>query len=41
MRNFDFAPLYRSAIGFDRLAHLFNEAQRTDAAPAIHLTTSN
>ncbi|MET3116583.1 molecular chaperone IbpA [Undibacterium sp. GrIS 1.8] len=34
MRNFDFAPLYRSAIGFDRLAHLFNEAQRTDAAPS-------
>ena len=34
MRNFDFAPLYRSAIGFDRLADLFNEAQRTDAAPS-------
>ncbi|MCU6434009.1 Hsp20 family protein [Undibacterium sp. Jales W-56] len=34
MRNFDFAPLYRSAIGFDRLAHLFNEAQRTDATPS-------
>lgn len=34
MRNFDFAPLYRSAIGFDRLAHLFNEAQRPDATPS-------
>jgi molecular chaperone IbpA len=34
MRNFDFAPLYRSAIGFDRLAHLFNEAQRTESAPS-------
>lgn len=34
MRTFDFAPLYRSAIGFDRLAHLFDEAQRTDAAPS-------
>lgn len=34
MRNFDFAPLYRSAIGFDRLAHLFNEAQRADTAPS-------
>jgi molecular chaperone IbpA len=34
MRNFDFAPLYRSAIGFDRLAHLFNEAQRAEAAPS-------
>lgn len=34
MRNFDFSPLYRSAIGFDRLAHLFNEAQRTEATPS-------
>ncbi len=34
MRHFDFAPLNRSAIGFDRLAHLFNEAQRAEAAPS-------
>jgi molecular chaperone IbpA len=34
MRTFDFSPLYRSAIGFDRLAHLFNEAQRADAQPS-------
>lgn len=34
MRNFDFAPLYRSAIGFDRLAQLFDEAQRADAQPS-------
>jgi molecular chaperone IbpA len=34
MRNFDFSPLYRSAIGFDRLAHLFNEAQRAESAPS-------
>jgi len=34
MRNFDFAPLYRSAIGFDRLAQLFDDAQRNDAAPS-------
>jgi molecular chaperone IbpA len=34
MRNFDFSPLYRSAIGFDRLAHLFNEAQRAEATPS-------
>jgi molecular chaperone IbpA len=34
MRNLDFAPLYRSAIGFDRLAHLFNETQRAEAAPS-------
>jgi len=29
-RTFDFTPLYRSAIGFDRLAQLFDEAQRTE-----------
>ena len=34
MRHFDFTPLNRSAIGFDRLAHLFNEAQRAEAAPS-------
>ncbi|MEB0140742.1 MULTISPECIES: Hsp20 family protein [unclassified Undibacterium] len=34
MRNFDFAPLYRSAIGFDRLAQLFDDAQRSDATPS-------
>jgi molecular chaperone IbpA len=34
MRTYDFAPLYRSAIGFDRLAHLFDEAQRADAQPS-------
>lgn len=35
MRTFDFTPLYRSAIGFDRLAQLFDEAvQRADAQPS-------
>jgi molecular chaperone IbpA len=34
MRTYDFAPLYRSAIGFDRLAQLFDEAQRADAQPS-------
>ena len=34
MRTYDFAPLYRSAIGFDRLANLFDEAQRADAQPS-------
>lgn len=34
MRHFDFTPLNRSAIGFDRLAHFFNEAQRAEAAPS-------
>lgn len=28
MRTYDFSPLYRSAIGFDRLAQLFDDAQR-------------
>jgi molecular chaperone IbpA len=34
MRTYDFAPLYRSAIGFDRLAQLFDDAQRADAQPS-------
>ena len=33
MRTFDLTPLYRSAIGFDRLAHML-EAQRADAQPS-------
>ncbi|HEY6774207.1 MAG TPA: Hsp20 family protein [Oxalicibacterium sp.] len=32
--TFDFTPLYRSAIGFDRLANLFDDALRTDAQPS-------
>jgi len=34
MRTYDFTPLYRSAIGFDRLAQLFDEAARSDAQPS-------
>jgi molecular chaperone IbpA len=34
MRTYDFTPLYRSAIGFDRLAQLFDDAQRSDAQPS-------
>lgn len=30
MRTLDLTPLYRSAIGFDRLASLFDEAARVD-----------
>ena len=30
MRSYDLSPLYRSAIGFDRLARLLNDAQRSD-----------
>ncbi|UTY58349.1 MULTISPECIES: Hsp20 family protein [unclassified Massilia] len=34
MRNFDLTPLYRSAIGFDRLAQMLNDAQRGDTQPS-------
>jgi len=34
MRTFDFTPLYRSAIGFDRLAQLFDEAARAESQPS-------
>lgn len=34
MRPFDFTPLYRSAIGFDRLAQLFDDAARTESQPS-------
>ena len=33
MRTLDFAPLYRSAIGFDRLANLMDAATRSDNQP--------
>ena len=31
MRTVDFSPLYRSAVGFDRLAQLLDAASRNDA----------
>jgi molecular chaperone IbpA len=34
MRAFDFTPLYRSAIGFDRLAQLFDDAARAESQPS-------
>lgn len=34
MRTYDFSPLYRSAIGFDHLAQLFDNAQRADSQPS-------
>ncbi|MCU6500436.1 Hsp20 family protein [Rugamonas sp. A1-17] len=34
MRTFDLTPLYRSAIGFDRLAQMLNDAQRGDSTPS-------
>ena len=32
MRNFDFSPLYRSAIGFDRMANLLDNLSRAEQA---------
>lgn len=32
MRSYDFAPLTRSAVGFDRLVSMLEAASRTDAA---------
>ena len=32
MRTFDFPPLYRSAVGFDRMTSLLDSAQKTAAA---------
>jgi molecular chaperone IbpA len=34
MRNLDFAPLYRSTVGFDRLTALLDAAGRFDEAPS-------
>ncbi len=32
MRTYDFGPLYRSAVGFDRLAELLETATKSEAA---------
>jgi molecular chaperone IbpA len=32
MTNFDFSPLYRTVVGFDRLASMIDTAQRLDGA---------
>ena len=34
MRNFDLSPLYRSAIGFDRLASMIDAASRNEQQPS-------
>lgn len=34
MRNFDLSPLYRSAIGFDRLANMIDSASRNEQQPS-------
>jgi len=35
MREFDLSPLYRSAIGFDRLANMLDNANRNDNQPSF------
>jgi molecular chaperone IbpA len=34
MRQFDFAPLYRSTVGFDRLFSLLDQAAGVDSSPS-------
>ena len=46
MRNFDLSPLYRSGIGFDRLASMLDAASRNEQQPSyppynIELTGEN
>lgn len=46
MRTFDLSPLYRSAIGFDRLANMLDAASRNEQQPSyppynIELTGEN
>lgn len=41
MRNYDLTPLYRSAIGFDRLAQLAEHAAANNVMPATRHTISS
>ena len=36
MRTFDFSPLYKSAVGFDRLAQILDAASRSEEAQATY-----
>lgn len=36
MRSFDFSPLYRSTVGFDRVANLLESMSRVDAGAASY-----
>ena len=36
MRNFDFAPLYRSSVGFDQIASLMDRALTAEAATSSY-----
>jgi molecular chaperone IbpA len=33
MRTYDFSPLYRSTVGFDRLFDLLDQSARADSQP--------
>ena len=35
MRSFDFSPLYRSAVGFDRMTSMLDAAQKSAAADSF------
>ena len=37
MRTFDLTPLYRTAIGFDRLAHMLNSAEAQPSYPPYNV----
>jgi molecular chaperone IbpA len=41
MRNYNTSPLYRSIVGFDRLAALLDAAADTDATSGYRPTISN
>ena len=36
MRSFDFAPLYRSSVGFDQIANMMDRVQSSDGAQASY-----
>lgn len=40
MRNFDLSPLYRSAIGFDRLFNLLETIKVRATAATLRITSS-
>jgi hypothetical protein len=41
MRTTDFTPLYRTIVGFDRLANMIDNAASWSLRAATHLTISN
>ena len=41
MRTYDFTPLFRSSIGFDRWSELFDAASRADDSAAGYPPTTS